>query len=106
MLHNDSTPSASNNTKLEETLQEQKFYSTKEFAKLIGKNEKTIRRWNQSGKFNPAKIDDNGYFYYSGEQVRTSLRKVRTFCPKNGEKCPIFCYITGCQYAFREIVRK
>jgi len=54
----------------------EKFYSTKEFAKLIGKNEKTIRRWNQSGKLIPAKIDENGYFYYSDEQVRTYFQGV------------------------------
>ena len=65
----------------------EKFYSTKEFAKLIGKNVRTLERWRQSGKLIPAKIDDNGYCYYSDKQVPTFLKSAIIDNPKMSEVC-------------------
>lgn len=45
-----------------------KFYSIGDFADAIGKSTKTLRNWDKSGKLKPARIDENGYRYYSQEQ--------------------------------------
>lgn len=46
-----------------------KYYSIGEFADAIGKTTKTLRNWDKSGRLKPAMIDENGYRYYSQEQL-------------------------------------
>ena len=55
-----------------------KLYSTKEAAQIIGKNIKTLERWRQSGKLVPVKVDENGYCYYSEQQLQTFPKLVKT----------------------------
>ena len=55
-----------------------KLYSTKEAAQIIGKNIKTLERWRKSGKLVPIKVDENGYCYYSEQQLQTFPKLVKT----------------------------
>jgi excisionase family DNA binding protein len=45
------------------------FYSTKEFADLIGVHENTLRRWDKTGKLTPHHRTIGGHRVYSQEQV-------------------------------------
>ena len=71
-----------------------KLYSNKEAAKIIGKNIKTLERWRQSSKLVPIKVDENGYCYYSEQQLQTFSKlvkttdKVQTFKPQTFHKLP------------------
>ena len=46
-----------------------KYYNIGEFANTIGITTKTLRNWDKSGKLKPAKVNDNGYRYYSQDQM-------------------------------------
>ena len=69
MLHNDSTPSASNNTKLEGTLQEEKFFKTGEAAEFLHVTKMTINRWIKNGIIVPAKISKGGHNFFTKQQL-------------------------------------
>lgn len=45
------------------------YYSIGKFAKLIGKNQQTLRNWDKLNILKPHHITDSGYRYYSQEQV-------------------------------------
>ena len=47
----------------------EKFYSIHKFAELIGVSSQTLRNWDKSGKLHPHHVSDNGYRYYSEEQL-------------------------------------
>lgn len=49
------------------------YFSTGEFAKLIGVTSATLRVWDKSGKLKPVHKSENGYRYYSKEQVAQYL---------------------------------
>lgn len=70
MLHNDSTPSASNNTKGGEKMQEEKFYSTKKAAEFLNINVRTFQRLRQAGKISPDKTGTNNSVFYSETQLK------------------------------------
>ena len=69
MLHNDSTPSVSNNTKLEGTLQEEKFFKTGEAAEFLHVTKMTINRWIKNGIIVPAKISKGGHNFFTKQQL-------------------------------------
>lgn len=50
-----------------------KCYSVGEFAKLIGKNNQTLREWDKKGELKPHDIIQSGYRYYSQEQLNQFL---------------------------------
>lgn len=63
----------------------EKYYSpslsTGQFAKLCGTNKRTLIHYHEIGLFSPAKIDQNGYRYYSEQQcdvflVITALKEI------------------------------
>lgn len=45
------------------------LFSTKETAKILDVNEKTLRRWNKERIFEPYLIDHHGDFFYTREQI-------------------------------------
>lgn len=51
------------------------LFTTKETAKILGVNEKTLRRWNKDRIFEPFLIDHHGDFFYTREQI-TQLQAV------------------------------
>ncbi|MGG0935033.1 IS607 family transposase [Brevibacillus centrosporus] len=51
------------------------MFSIGKFAKMIGVTPKTLREWDKSGKFVPALVKENGYRYYTEEQLYAYLRK-------------------------------
>ena len=52
-----------------------KYYSSKDATKLFGVTSQTLRRWDQEGKLKPAYTRDNGYRYYSEEDILAFLTK-------------------------------
>ena len=46
-----------------------KYYSIKEFSKILGVSSQTLRNWNANGKLYPHHTSSNGYRYYSQEQL-------------------------------------
>lgn len=52
-----------------------KYYSSKDATKLFGVTSQTLRRWDQEGKLKPAYTRDNGYRYYSEEDLLAFLTK-------------------------------
>lgn len=50
-----------------------KYYSIGEFAKAIGKTTKTLRNWDKVGTLKPIRVEQNGYRYYSQEQLNRFL---------------------------------
>ena len=69
MLHNDSTPSVSNNTKLEGTLQEEKFFKTGEAAAFLHVTNRTLQRWVKNSILIPAKISKGGHNFFTKQQL-------------------------------------
>ena len=45
------------------------YYSIGKFAKLIGKNQQTLRNWDKNNILKPHHITNSGYRYYSQEQL-------------------------------------
>lgn len=45
------------------------YFSTGQVAKIIGKSSSTIRKWEEMGKLIPVYRSENGFRYYSKEQV-------------------------------------
>ena len=46
-----------------------KYYSIREFAKILGVSTQTLRNWDKKGKLHPHHTSSNGYRYYSHEQL-------------------------------------
>ncbi|AWX53999.1 MULTISPECIES: IS607 family transposase [Brevibacillus] len=51
------------------------MYAIGKFAKMIGVTPKTLREWDKSGKLTPILVKENGYRYYSDEQLYEYLRR-------------------------------
>lgn len=50
-----------------------KYYSIREFSKILGVTAQTLRNWDMSGKLHPHHTTSNGYRYYSREQLNQVL---------------------------------
>ena len=50
--------------------EEEKFFTSGETAKLLGISQDTLSRWEKKGTFIPHHVLQNGYRYYSAEQIR------------------------------------
>ncbi|MDT3701032.1 MAG: IS607 family transposase [Thermincola sp.] len=50
-----------------------KYYTIRDFAKLIGKTPQTLRNWDRKEILKPHHTSTNGYRYYSEEQVNQVL---------------------------------
>ena len=46
-----------------------KYYSINEFSKILGVSAQTLRNWDNNGKLHPHHTSNNGYKYYSQEQL-------------------------------------
>lgn len=46
-----------------------KYYSIREFSKILGVSAQTLRNWDTKGKLHPHHTSSNGYRYYSQEQL-------------------------------------
>ena len=46
-----------------------KYYSIREFSKIIGVSAQTLRNWDANGKLHPHHTTASGYRYYSDEQL-------------------------------------
>ena len=46
-----------------------KYYSINEFSKILGVSAQTLRNWDNNGKLHPHHTSNNGYRYYSQEQL-------------------------------------
>lgn len=46
-----------------------KYYSINKFSKILGVSAQTLRNWDKNGKLHPHHTSDNGYRYYSHEQL-------------------------------------
>lgn len=47
-----------------------KYFTINKFAKIIGVTPQTLRNWDKSGKLTPHHTAENGYRYYSDEQLK------------------------------------
>lgn len=50
-----------------------KYYSIREFSKILGVTAQTLRNWDMNGKLHPHHTTSNGYRYYSREQLNQVL---------------------------------
>ena len=50
-----------------------KYYSIREFSKILGVTAQTLRNWDMKGKLHPHHTSSNGYRYYSHEQLNQVL---------------------------------
>lgn len=50
-----------------------KYYSIREFSKILGVTAQTLRNWDMKGKLHPHHKSSNGYRYYSHEQLNQVL---------------------------------
>ena len=46
-----------------------KYYSIREFSKILGVSVQTLRNWDKKGTLKPHHTSPNGYRYYSHEQI-------------------------------------
>lgn len=46
-----------------------KYYSIGEFARMLGVSSQTLRNWEDEGKLKPHHKTENGYRYYTKEQL-------------------------------------
>lgn len=46
-----------------------KYYTINKFAKMLGVTPQTLRNWDNKGKLKPHHTSDNGYRYYSQDQL-------------------------------------
>jgi DNA-binding transcriptional MerR regulator len=51
------------------SINEKRYFSTGEFAKLFKINKKTLFHYDEIGLFKPEKVEENGYRYYSDYQL-------------------------------------
>ena len=47
-----------------------KYFTINKFAKMVGVTPQTLRNWDKSGKLTPHHTAENGYRYYSDEQLK------------------------------------
>lgn len=50
------------------------YYSIHKFAKILGVTPQTLRNWDRRGKLHPHHTAENGYRYYSEEQLHEVLK--------------------------------
>jgi len=68
-----------------------KYYGINEFSSLISKTPQTLRNWDKLGVLKPAYKSQNGYRYYSNEQLNQVLgikidKKVIGYCRVSSKK--------------------
>lgn len=51
----------------------EKYYSIHAFSKILGVTPQTLRNWDRLGKLKPHHTAENGYRYYSQEQLDSIL---------------------------------
>lgn len=52
-----------------------RYYSINKFAKLLGITTQTLRNWDKNGKLHPHHTTENGYRYYSVDQLNQLVNK-------------------------------
>jgi predicted site-specific integrase-resolvase len=71
------------------------YYSIGKFAELIGVTQQSLRNWDKTGRLKPNHVADNGYRYYSQEQLHHYLglkgekhenRKIIGYCRVSSNK--------------------
>lgn len=69
-----------------------KIYTIGEASKLLGVNQKTLRRWDNTGKFKTSRHPINNYRVYSEEQIRTLVQEINneSFYKKSSEEIKPF----------------
>lgn len=70
-----------------------KYYSINKFSKILGVSAQTLRNWDNNGKLHPHHTSNNGYRYYSHEQLNQVVnikpnleRKVIGYCRVSSHK--------------------
>lgn len=70
-----------------------KYYSIREFSKILGVTAQTLKNWDMNGKLHPHHTSSNGYRYYSHEQLNQVLhikpnidKKVIGYCRVSSNK--------------------
>ena len=68
-----------------------KYYSIREFSKILGVSAQTLRNWDKKGTLKPHHTSPNGYRYYSHEQ----LNKVLNVTPNLGRLTVGYCRVSS-----------
>lgn len=68
-----------------------KYYSIREFSKIIGVSSQTLRNWDHSGRLKPHHKTVSGYRYYSDEQ----LNLIMGVKPKNDRIIIGYCRVSS-----------
>lgn len=68
-----------------------KYYSIREFSKIIGVSSQTLRNWDNSGRLKPHHKTVSGYRYYSDEQ----LNLIMGVKPKNDRIIIGYCRVSS-----------
>ena len=68
-----------------------KYYSIREFSKILGVSAQTLRNWDAKGKLHPHHTSSNGYRYYSQEQ----LNQVMNIKPKLDRLVIGYCRVSS-----------
>ena len=51
-----------------------RYFTINKFSKIVGVTPQTLRNWDKAGKLKPHHTTENGYRYYSEEQLNQILR--------------------------------
>ena len=51
-----------------------RYFTINKFSKIVGVTPQTLRNWDKTGKLKPHHTTENGYRYYSEEQLKQVLR--------------------------------
>ena len=51
-----------------------RYFTINKFSKIVGVTPQTLRNWDKAGKLKPHHTTENGYRYYSEEQLKQVLR--------------------------------
>ena len=51
-----------------------RYFTINKFSKIVGVTPQTLRNWDKAGKLKPHHTTENGYRYYSEEQLNQVLR--------------------------------
>ena len=51
-----------------------RYFTINKFSKLVGVTPQTLRNWDKTGKLQPHHTSENGYRYYSEEQLNQALK--------------------------------
>lgn len=62
------------------------YLSIHKVAIILGVTPQTLRKWDESGYFVPAQRRNNGYRYYTKQQVEELSEKLNTVKNKNRKK--------------------